>query len=272
MDLAETPHDWSWPRVLLPGRDSANANLDAAMREAGFEPVRAPLIDTLPPVDGPALTDAVRRLSEGRYGWVIFTSVPAVNAVLAEVAELRIRRPVPPGTAIAAVGPTTADALIRAGWPVSVVPDGGTSVALGEAMPPTVDAVVLLPRSDLANDDLPDVLRAKGYRVDSVIAYRTVEREIPEEIASDLATGNFAAVVLTSASTARSLARHRCSPHTAVVAIGPSTANAAINAGLTVTAVAAHPTPAGLVAALELATRSGRSADAAPLGGSSSPP
>jgi uroporphyrinogen-III synthase/uroporphyrinogen III methyltransferase/synthase len=109
---------------------------------------------------------------------------------------------------------------------------------------------VLLPRSDRARPELPDALRHRGYRVTEVIAYRTVTLPVPAETARALATGGLDAVLLTSPSTAAAVAEVPVAAGVIVVAIGASTAAAARDAGLAVTATATQPSAPGLVEAL----------------------
>lgn len=270
--------------MLVGRREGRSDELDSLLEAAGFEPVAVPLIEILPPSDSEALRHAVTRLASGAFDGVAFTSIPAVDAVLSIASTLGITTPVAERTLVAAVGPGTAAALAAARVEVSLVPaSGGSAVALADAWPsagaladawPSAGALagawpsavppghvwpsggrgsVLLPRSEIADRTLPDALRAKGFHVVTVVAYRTVERPIPAGVAAELAAGEFAAVVVTSGSGARSLARHTVSPDTAVVAIGDATAAVAAAAGLQVAAVAAEPTPAGLVLAVRAA-------------------
>jgi uroporphyrinogen-III synthase len=245
-------------RVLVGRREGAAGELSGLLAAAGLMAVAVPLIRVTAPTDPGPLRRAVSRLAAGDYRWVAFTSVPAVEAVLAIGGAAGLV--VPRGTRVAAVGPGTAESLSRAGVPVDLVPDAGGSAAdLAEAWP-TGTGAVLLPRSEIATPELPHSLRARGHDVDTVIAYRTVDADVPATVAAELAAGGFAAVVVGSASAARSLARFSLAEGTAVVAIGMPTARAATVAGLAVTAVAARPTPAGLAEATRIAVEPGGTA------------
>jgi uroporphyrinogen-III synthase len=109
---------------------------------------------------------------------------------------------------------------------------------------------VLLPRSDRSADTLPDALRAAGYRVQPVHAYRTVPLPVPEPVAADLAAGRIGAVLLTSPSTVTALAATPLPSTLIVIAIGQPTAEAATGRGIAVAGIARCPTPTGLVDAL----------------------
>lgn len=129
-------------------------------------------------------------------------------------------------------------------------------------------ARVLVPHADLAAPTLTTGLRARGWEVDDVVAYRTVRGPDPDPaVHEDWTAGRLDAVLLTSGSTARNLLDLLGAPPagTVVCCIGPSTAAEAARLGLHVDAVAEEQTPAGLVTALAgvLAARAGgRSADA----------
>jgi uroporphyrinogen-III synthase len=209
------------------------------------------LISVEPPVDAGALDLAVLGLSGGDYSWVAFTSVNAVNAVLARSTALAVP-PVPANTRIAAVGPTTAAALRAAGLPVDLVPpDRGSAAALAQVFPRAGEAEsVLLPRADHAPDVLPEALTGKGYRVDAVVAYWTVVHPPAPPVAARLAAGDFDAVLFTAPSTVRALTGVPIPTRTALGAIGRPTRAAVVDAGRAIDFVADEPTAAGLVAAL----------------------
>jgi uroporphyrinogen-III synthase len=109
---------------------------------------------------------------------------------------------------------------------------------------------VLLPQSDIAARTLEEALRDKGFWVQTVTAYRTVPKPLASSVAADLAAGAFEAVLLTSPSTAQSLARTVISSGTVLGAIGSSTATAASAAGLPIAYTASAPTDAALVGGL----------------------
>jgi uroporphyrinogen-III synthase len=236
------------------------AGLVTALTAAGAVPEVVGLISIEPPADAGALDLAVLGLSRGDYSWVAFTSVNAVDAVVARAAALAVT-PVSADTRVAVVGPATADAARTAGLPVDLLPpDRGSAAALASVFPHAREAEsVLLPRSDLAPDVLPDALTAKGYRLDCVVAYRTVVRPPAPEVAGRLAAGAFDAVLFTSPSTVRALAGTPIAARTALGAIGRPSRSAAIDAGREIAFVATEPTSAGLVAALVAHARSTRS-------------
>ncbi|WP_395727000.1 uroporphyrinogen-III synthase [Nakamurella sp.] len=242
-------------RVLVPRPADRAADLVGALTAAGAAPEVVELISIQPPADAGALDLAVLALSRGDYAWVAFTSVNAVDSVVSRAAALAVA-PVPADTRVAAVGPTTAAAVRRAGLRVDLVPPARGSAAALAAVFPHASAAdprpesVLLPRSDLAPDLLPDELTGKGYRVDSVVAYRTVVTPPSPAVAHRLAAGDVDAVLLTSPSTVRALAGLPIAGRTALGAIGRPTRSAAVDSGREIAFVATEPSSPGLVSAL----------------------
>ena len=237
--------------MLLPRSETRAASLLAALAELGAVGEAVAVTAIAEPRDTGALDSAVVALAQGDFDWVGFTSVTAVAAVLSRAGHLRLDPVVPADTLIAAVGPATAAAVRAAGMPVDLVPSGsGSAAALAAIWPaPHPGDSVLLPRSSMAADTLPDALTAAGFRVRVVDAYRTVPLPVPVEVADALASGAFDAVVFTSPSTVQPFAGRPFGPRLVVVAIGEATAAAARGIGLE-PVVAAQPTDAAVLAAL----------------------
>lgn len=232
-----------------------------ALRERGAEPVLVPLLVRAAPADGgAALRAAVARLD--RYAWVAVTSAAGAAALLAARADGW-----PAGVRVAAVGPATADALRRAGVEPDLVPTTATAVDLAAAFPPAPGTGesgpagrVLAPLAELAGDDLAAGLRARGWDVDRVDAYRLADLPPPgsdDPLPAGLEGAD--AVAFTSPSTVDRFC-DRFSPALVppvVACIGPRTAARARERGLTgIVAANEHTTP-GLVAALTAAFQGG---------------
>ena len=223
------------------------SDLVGRLRAEGAATVEVPTIDVVDPVDGGAsLAEAADRLSS--YQWVVLTSANAVDRLFGVLRDARAF-----GAArVAAIGPGTADALARRGVAADLVPERFLSEGLLEAFPdpPPAGGAVLVPRAAVARDVLPDGLRARGWVVDVVDAYRTVPLVPPPEVLARIAAAD--AVVFSSASSATNFvaaAGVDAAPPT-VVCIGPVTADAATGAGLSVSATATESSLDGLVAAL----------------------
>ena len=202
---------------------------------------------------------AVRGLVEGRYEWIAFTSVNAVKAVREKFEEYGLDARAFSGLKIAAVGDKTAEAIAAWGLRADLVPSGEQSAAgLLAEWPPYDDMLdpinrVLLPRADIATENLVAGLIDLGWECDDVTAYRTVRATPPPAPVRDaIKTGKFDAVVFTSSSTVRNLVGIAGKPHpsTIIAVIGPATAKTAEEHGLRVDVLSPTPDVAVLVDAL----------------------
>lgn len=254
MDATGAPGPLAGKRVLVPRPPHQASELSHRIREAGGEPVEAATIATAPG-DTAALRAAAEDLAAGRFSGVCFTSGNGVRAVATACRDAGVD----PATSFAglalvgAVGPRTAQLVLeRCGVAPTRVPDVATAAALGAAAP-TGSGRVLLPRGDLANDDLDTALAARGWTPVPVVAYRTVTAEaLPGPVLDALAAGEVDLLAFTSGSTARGFAALVGDrPWSGrVVTIGPVTSAACRELGLPVAAEADPHDLDGLVAAL----------------------
>jgi len=132
---------------------------------------------------------------------------------------------VPSGVTIAAVGPSTAGAAARAGWPPALVGDGGAA-ELAARLPITAGTRVLFPHAAEPLPDLPRGVRERGGELVGVPVYRTTP--VPDvEPAADVD-----ARVYQSPSAVRALATRESESAVLRVALGRTTWQALDEAGL----------------------------------------
>ncbi len=239
-----------WTVVVTRARSQASSLVDR-LRSAGAATVELPVISLTAAADGgTALRAAAERLD--RYRWVVFTSANAVDALLGLVRDARAF-----GSArVAAIGTGTADALARRHLVADLLPERFVAEGLLDVFPdPAPDdraggGRVLLPRAADARDVLPKGLRAKGWHVDVVEAYRT-ERVRPSADALE-EVRSAQVVTFTSSSTVTGFVEvvDRGDVPPIVACIGPVTADTARSLGLHVDVVAGTHTIDGLVDAL----------------------
>jgi uroporphyrinogen III methyltransferase/synthase len=147
--------------AILTRQPEDNARLGARLRASGAEVIELPCVRTRPLEDDRVLAEAIRHMAD--EDWLVVTSRAGAEAV-ARAARPRCR--------VAAVGRATAGRLERHGIPVAFLPRVPSGAALARELPPARAA--LLARSDRALADLPGILRARGFAVREVVAYRTV--------------------------------------------------------------------------------------------------
>ncbi len=234
-------------RVVVTRTRTQASELSRALAELGAAPVEVPVIAVEPPTDGgAALTAALAGI--GTADWLVLTSPNGVERTFAHLPDTRALGRVK----VAAIGPGTAAALARYRVVADLVPEQFVAEALVAAFPapPTGGGRVVIARAEEARAVLPDGLRAAGWAVDVVPAYRTVAAPPTAEARAALATAD--AVTFTSSSTvSRFVEAFGVAAVPPVVAcIGPVTAATARDLGVPVTVEAGEHTIPGLVAAL----------------------
>jgi len=243
-------------RVLVTRSAEQSGPFVDALAAAGAEAVCVPMIRLLPPEDPAPLDAALDRLDG--YARLLFTSANAVRFTAARARERGLSLRVA-AAEVVCVGPATARAALEAGLPVHRVPPAqhDAEAVLAELLEAggLSGRRILIPRSDLARDTLPEGLRAAGAEVDAVVAYRNLPAEVDAEgLRAELATLD--ALTFASPSAARRFVglldagSRAVASRCAVAAIGPVTARALERAGLPATVVAPAATPEALVEAL----------------------
>jgi uroporphyrinogen III methyltransferase / synthase len=237
---------YGW-RVLVPRTKDQAGAMSERLRVHGAIPEEVPTIAVEPPRSPAQMERAVKGLVDGRYQWVVFTSVNAVKAVWEKFAEFGLDARAFSGVKIACVGTATAAKVREFGINPELVPDSSEGIDMSsdgllDIFPPHDDILdpvdrVLLPRADIATETLAAGLRDRGWEIDDVTAYRTVRAAPPPApIREAIKTGGFDAVCFTSSSTVRNLVGIAGKPHTRtlVACIGPKTAETAKEFGLRV--------------------------------------
>jgi uroporphyrinogen III methyltransferase/synthase len=229
--------------VVTRSRTQASA-LATKLAALGADVIEVPTIEVADPSDGGhALADAAGRTAT--YDWVVFTSTNAVERFFAELRDARSF-----GAArIAVIGSATADALAARHVVADLVPERFVAESLLDAFPDGPGRV-LVPQAAGARAVLAEGLRAKGWTVDVVEAYRTVPGAPSAAALEAAATAD--AITFTSSSTVTGYldVAGRSAVPPLVVSIGPITSRTAAEHGLTVTVEAAPSTVDGLVEAL----------------------
>jgi uroporphyrinogen-III synthase len=259
-DAPPTARPLTGTRVVVTRSRAQASELGDRLARLGASVVELPVIAIEDPVDGgAALRGACLRLAAGGFDWVACTSVNAAIRTLAALGG----RAVPPSVRWAAVGVGTAQTLTAAGHPPELVPRVATSEALAEAFPPLGPSApvgetragppaggVLFPRAEVVGGTLATALRAKGWPVEEVVAYRTVAGS-PDPGAVETAARADVITFTSSSTVVRTLellGPLRVPPM--VVTIGPVTSDAARRAGLVVAREASPHTVTGVVDAV----------------------
>jgi uroporphyrinogen-III synthase len=224
--------------------------LKERLEALGATVVEVPVIAIADPSDGgEGLYMAVTNLHT--YDWVVLTSPNAASRFFWAVAGQQREDSLP---RVGVVGPGTGEVVRRAGGVVDFVPNRSVGEGIVESFPSassaTKGARILLPQAAAARPVVADGLRAAGWRVDVVEAYRTVAADPDEnQIAAALAAD---VVVFTSSSTASRFAEIAGGTigWPRIISMGPQTTKTVELAGQMVEATADPHTLDGLVAAI----------------------
>ncbi len=230
-------------RIAVTRAREQAAELSEKLRALGALPIEVPMIEIAPPADFAPLDDAIKHIM--RYDWLVFSSANGVKYFWQRLEDCQLRLP-----RIAAVGPKTAEALRANGLRVDAMPAEYLASELASALGEMAGQRILLLQPDSAPSDLGEALRARGALVEAVVAYRT----LPASNVQLFTPSDIDVITFASASAATNFARvlngQTLPSHVCVACIGPSTAQAARDAGLRVDVVAPIHTLDGLVSSL----------------------
>ncbi len=249
-------------RIAVTRAQDAASALAAYLDALGAATISCPTIAIAPPADWGPLDAALARLAD--YDWVVFTSANGVRAFSDRLGVADATCALPATLRVAAVGRATAGAARSRLRLPDLVPLDARAAGLVAALGATCGQRYLLPQSAIAQPELAEGLRAAGALVDVATAYRTlpVAPGALGTVATAIRNGMLDAVTFTSPSTVAGfldgLAGNGLAPgqlarlphRPALCCIGPTTATAIRDYGLSVDAIADEPNDAGLVTAL----------------------
>ncbi len=251
------PRPLAGRRIAVTRAREQAGDLVRELEALGAEVIAAPTIRIARLGDLAALRAALTRVPP--YDWIVFTSQNAVQVVCDRLPEWGLAPRDVARAAVAAIGPATAEALVRCGVIPDLVPDRFVAEAVVTALAAQGDVrgkMVLLPRAREARDALPEGLRALGARVDVIPIYETVrETGDGSGLAAEILAGTIDLVTFTSSSTVRGFVElvgrpAAASGRFAAAVIGPVTAGTARTLGITIAVEARDYTVPGLVDAI----------------------
>jgi uroporphyrinogen III methyltransferase/synthase len=246
-------------RVLMTRAKEQAGELAVRLAGYGAEPVEAPTIKLVPPLDWGPVDQAISEI--GTYNWVIFTSVNGVSRFMTRLLARGLDSRCLAGRRLCCIGPRTAQELEKFGVRADVIPAEyqaeGMLAALNQQ--DLNKSRILIPRAEVARDLLPDELRAAGAHVAVVAVYRTLTPDHhSEEWRQELMNRRIHVVTFTSSSTVRNFvamlggveAVKPLLQSVLIACIGPITAKTAEEYGLTVSIMPSENTIPALVDAI----------------------
>jgi uroporphyrinogen III methyltransferase/synthase len=244
-------------RVLLCRPRHQMEEVARRLEVLGAVPVLLPTMEIGPPRDWGPVDAALDRLAE--CDWLVFTSVNGVRSFLGRLLErgkdMRALGPL----RLAAIGPSTADALGEFHLRADVVPQAYRSEDLAAVLAPLVAGKrVLLARADRGRPVLRELLGGIAETREVAVYSQTDAVAADPQALELLANGQVNYVLVTSSNIVRALARlldeqglkRLQSGEAAIVSISPVTSAAVRELGWPVAAEAEEYTLAGVEKAL----------------------
>jgi uroporphyrinogen III methyltransferase/synthase len=237
-------------KIVITRAREQSSNVLAQLAEFGAQALEFPVIKIVPPENWQEMDQAIAELSA--FTWVVFTSVNGVEYFWQRMEAAGKNATAFNGVKVCAIGPATAASLeIRGLTPQMVPPRFVAESILEELDLDLTGQSFLLPRADIARENLVKEVQNRGGSVTQITAYRTVVADnetatgiSSTELVSLLEAGEVDMVTFTSSSTVRNFAKRLATTsdkplpqllgNTAVACIGPITAGTARQYGLTI--------------------------------------
>lgn len=246
-------------RSIVVTRDAdSNADFAARIIGKGGNPIEFTTIKIKPLTQTNKFLRTLAKIAE--YDWLIFTSANGVIIFFDILQRLNKDARVFASTKIAAIGSKTAAKLSEFAIIADFVPNVFTSKELGKQLINFVNLKgrkVLLLRSQLASNELSELLNSAGAEVDNVPVYTTVTvKSNCSPLLEKIERGEIDWLTFASPSSVKGFfeqipAELVNSSNVRVASIGPVTSEQLKNLGLRVDAQATEHTTDGLLAAIE---------------------
>ncbi|MBQ7608478.1 MAG: uroporphyrinogen-III C-methyltransferase [Desulfovibrionaceae bacterium] len=264
--VASLSHDLNWfaqkplfgQRIVVTRAREQASGLVSLLHEAGASVLECPTIRTDPMESYARIDSAIGE--RALYQWILFTSANGVRYFFERVHAAGLDSRAFGTNRFACIGPGTVDALSAHGIRCDCLPERFIAEALVEALlvstPQNERGRVLIPRAEVARDILPKALTEHGFTVDVVPCYKTVaDGAHSEAVREGLRNKTISCITFTSTSTVKNFLRfvpkeEIMAQDVKLAAIGPITAKAIREAGLTCAIEASEYTIPALVASL----------------------
>jgi uroporphyrinogen III methyltransferase/synthase len=238
------------------------SDLSRQLEDLGADVIEAPTIELHPPSDWTHVDDALNRLRNNTFDWVIFTSASGVSHTKQRLLELKLDARAFAASRIAAIGPATADAVRRElCLQVDLCPEQFVAEALADALlaqNTVAGKKFLLLRAEIARPILRERLLKDGAaQVSDIAIYQTRRpHSLPPPLLEAMAANRVHWITFTSSSTAKNFVdllgpdRDTLMAGVKIASIGPITSATLNEIGITPTVQAAQFDVSGLVQAM----------------------
>ncbi len=224
--------------ILITRDESQSADLARQIAAHGGSSIFFPTIKITAPDDWQECDAAIRELES--FDWLVFTSINSVRYFFKRLQKFKAPHP----HKIAAIGRKTCDELERRGIDIDLMPEVFSAKGLLNAFDQDLSGRrFLLPSSNIARDELMQGLCSRQADVVRVTVYQnTLNRPDNIDIVlQSIRKGDIDCLTFFSPSAWRNFAelagveiiRHLAETQTLIAAIGPTTAAAIRDAGMT---------------------------------------
>lgn len=231
--------------VVITRSISQNESLRRLLEARGARVVEVPLIGITEPEDEGRERDEVLQRFDA-FDWIVVTSPNGADCVAPFLVAAHAAGDAERFPSLAAVGEATARSL---GVTVTMTAVPARADVLAAQFPSGIGSVLVV-QGNLADDSLSSSLRAKGWTVTQVVAYRTVQLRPTREMMLPAMAADVLLLASGSAATSWFDAFGTTTPPF-VVAMGPSTAKVASALGIDVSAVAPEQTLESMIQTAE---------------------
>ena len=213
------------------------------LQDLGANTIALPLIETTATNQHELTT----LFNTKKYDWLIFTSTNAVKFFFESVNSKNI------SCKIAVVGEKTKTVVEENGLKVDFIPAEFTAKQLANQLPITENDTVLIPRSDLAKNDIIEILKERRCKVESIAIYKNSTVVYSKTELNNIFKQRIDYITFTSGSTVNSFTKLGITlKNEKVICIGPETEKVAIQNNISVSATANPHTIEGMIEKIRL--------------------
>lgn len=241
-------------KILVTRTRTQASKLTAKLENLGAEAIEFPTIKIAAPTDNfKSLDAAIAKIQT--FDWIIFTSANGVASFFDRLNASGLDARALANAKIAAIGSATAEKIQSHGLIADLIPAEFRAEGLVDALKNNIAGQkILIARAEIARDVLPAELEKNGASITLAAAYKTIPAaENITDVKNKIDAGEIDMATFTSSSTVENFIAAIGVERLAKIktaAIGPITAGALENFGVSVDVVAREFTIDGLVAAV----------------------
>lgn len=227
-------------KIMITRAHDQSSAFAKRLKSLGADVIEFPTIEISPPSSWKKVDNAIANLES--FDWIIFTSANGVNFFFQRLGKKR-KNILPPSIKVCAIGPATADQLLKRGCEVDYIPEEFIAEAIlkGFEKREIKGKRILIARAKKARDVLPEGLKRMGAEVEVVETYRTIKPKEAGRLKRVLEEEGIDVITFTSSSTVnhfleilKGINLKRLLKDILIACIGPITSKTARDSGLTV--------------------------------------